>query len=342
MAARDVVVIGASAGGVEALRALVAALPPDLPAAVAVVLHIPARSPSALPAILRRSGPLPAVHATDGDTLRNGIIYVAPADHHLLIRDGRLSLSHGPAENGHRPAIDPLFRSAARAFGERVAGVVLSGARDDGTSGLAAIKSRGGLALVQDPAEALHPSMPRSALDHLDIDHVHTSAGLGALIGKLAMDGHAGLASPPQASADLDEEVEMSEMTAGDPSYLEHPAGFGCPSCHGSLFDVSGSPVPRYRCRVGHAWSPESLLDEQAAALEGALWMALRSLEEKSALSQRMSESARGRGNERAAERYRETAVESLFAAGRIRELIQRLDPQPAVVDDAGGADVSA
>jgi two-component system, chemotaxis family, protein-glutamate methylesterase/glutaminase len=184
-----VVAVGASAGGVEALQALVAGLPKDLQAVVLVVLHIPRQAPSALPSILSRAGPLPAVAATDGMPARAGTIYVAPADHHLLICDGLLKLSLGPTENGHRPAIDPLFRSAAVAFGAGAIGVVLSGARDDGAAGLAEIVKRGGQAVVQDPNEASHRSMPASALEHVATAHVLPAAKIGTLLGELVGEG---------------------------------------------------------------------------------------------------------------------------------------------------------
>jgi two-component system, chemotaxis family, protein-glutamate methylesterase/glutaminase len=183
---RDLVVVGASAGGVEALRSLVSGLPADLPAAVLVVLHLPAGGASALAAILDRAGPLPAITARAGNELRHGIIQVAPPDHHLLVVDGQVALSHGPTEHGHRPAVNALFRSAALAAGSAVTGVLLSGALDDGVAGLVAIAGRGGTVVVQSPGEARYPSMPEQALRHVRADHVLPAGQMGALLAKIA------------------------------------------------------------------------------------------------------------------------------------------------------------
>jgi two-component system, chemotaxis family, protein-glutamate methylesterase/glutaminase len=333
---RDVVAVGASAGGVEALRALVAGLPPDYPGAVLIVLHVPRDAPSALPAILTRSGPLPAATASDGETLRSGRVYVAPNDHHLLVLDGRIRLTRGPAENGHRPAIDPLFRSVARSFGRRAVGVVLSGSRDDGAAGLATIAARGGTTLVQDPADALYPWMPRSAIAHTQPDTIAPAAKLGGLIGGItAMD--LPNTPPPADDSLLDAEVAMSGLAPITTDELAvSAAGYGCPSCGGSLFQIVERPVPRYRCRVGHAWSPESLLEEQAIALEGALWMALRALEEKSALSRRMAQSQTPRHNASGA-RFRDMADDAEAAGVTIRRLIAQLGSVASTNDDAPG-----
>ncbi|MDP9364956.1 MAG: chemotaxis protein CheB, partial [Chloroflexota bacterium] len=182
MAGRNIVVVGASAGGVEALVNLVRGIPANLPVAVFVVLHVPANATSLLPQILTRAGLLPAAHATDGAPIVHGQIVVAPPDHHLLIERDGIRLSRGPRENRSRPAVDPLFRSAARAFGPRAVGVVLSGSLDDGTSGLAAIKARGGVGIVQDPAEAVFPSMPLSAIEHVAVDHRLPASQIGPLL----------------------------------------------------------------------------------------------------------------------------------------------------------------
>ena len=324
---RDVIAVGASAGGVESLRALVAGLPPDLPAAVLIVLHLPRDAPSALPTILNRSGPLPAAAAVDGEPLLPGRIYVAPIDHHLLLLDGHLRLSHGPAENGHRPAVDPLFRSVARAAGPRGIGVVLSGSRDDGAAGLATIVARGGSAVVQDPAEALYSSMPLAALAQAPTEHVAPAAKLGALLAEMiTMPLPDGESLP--ADSILDNEVAMSDLAPVTTDEFAPPSGFGCPTCGGSLFQIDDGPVPRYRCRVGHAWSPGSLLDEQALALESALWMALRALEEKSELSRRMAANGTDRRAGTGA-RFASIAADADAAGATIRRLIARLGSMP-------------
>jgi len=331
-----IVVVGASAGGVEALRSLVAGIPADLDAAVLVVLHVPRGAASALPSILTRSGPLPASHAKDGEPLTRGRILVAPADHHLLVLDGVARLSHGPSENGHRPAVDPLFRSAARAWGPRAIGIVLSGARDDGTAGAVTIAARGGTVVVQDPDEALHRSMPETVARHVDSALVMQTAEIGKVVAERA----GSIASGKDDMQDDDllametAVANMAPITTDELGF--EPAGFGCPACHGALFKLPGEPGPRFRCRIGHAWSAETLLDEQAAALEGALWMALRSLEEKAALSRQMAKSARERGSGWAAERYDDASTENESASRLIRDLIERLGALAGAPDPEG------
>lgn len=320
-ATRDLIVVGASAGGVEALRTLVAGLPPDLPAAVAVVLHLPAGGTSALPSILDRAGPLHAVAARNGMALERGTIYVAPADHHLLVMDGELALSHGPNENGHRPSINPLFRSAAAAAGPRVIGVILSGVLDDGVAGLAAIAGRGGLAAVQDPADALYPSMPSRALQHVQARCVLPAAELGAALGKLAHETVDETMVPP-ASLDL----KLANAISGNPTGaagMAIPNGtndptFSCPDCQGVLTEVDRE-TGRYCCRVGHSWSAEALLAAQGSALERALWTALRTLDEKVALATRMRDQAKRNSRPLLVERYKRMADEAMAAADVLR-----------------------
>jgi two-component system, chemotaxis family, protein-glutamate methylesterase/glutaminase len=323
MARRDVIVMGASAGGVEALRSVVAGLPPDLDAAVFVVLHLPRTAPSALTLILSRATSLPVSTAVDGDPIHPGRIYVAPVDHHLLLIQGRTRLSRGPTENGHRPAIDPLFRSAALAFSSRVIGVVLSGSRDDGAAGMAAIARSGGLTIVQDPDDAPHPSMPNAAIAAARIDHICPVGKIGPLLGELVEEQapHVETAAEPL----LEAELEISQTVPDGEETIGHPAGLGCPACGGSLFEVEGSPAPRYRCRVGHAWSPESLLEEQSSALESALWMALRALADKAALGRRIAENFQGSRYASTRERFEMLAGDADRATRLIRDLLDRI-----------------
>jgi two-component system chemotaxis response regulator CheB len=322
---RDLVVVGASAGGVEALRSLVAGLPADFPACVVVVLHVPATAPSALPAILNRAGPLPARQAREGDTLQLGTILVAPPDHHVIVYDGAITLSHGPQENGHRPAIDVLFRSAARAKEGHVVGVILSGALDDGAAGLVSIAQRGGGCAVQNFEEALHDSMPRAAATAVPEATVATTRQLPAVlkdllavVAPIAEEAPA-LMRTETAVADMDPEAMHDEDRPGRPS------GFACPDCHGALFEIDEGPLVRFRCRVGHAWSAESLAARQTVDMESALWMALRSLEEKAALSRQQGERALKRGHGLASHHFDDGAEEALHAAELLRDLIARI-----------------
>jgi two-component system, chemotaxis family, protein-glutamate methylesterase/glutaminase len=330
----SIVVVGASAGGVEALKALTGGLPPDLPATVLVVLHLPRASPSALPAILDRVCPLPVRAAVDGDPLRPGVVLVAPADRHLLVIDGRVRLSVGPTENGHRPAVDPLFRSAARGYGPAVIGVVLSGARDDGASGAAAIARQGGVVVVQDPDDALHSSMPKAAIAAAAPQHVVGAAKLGPLLGELARSRPVTKTATDEL---LDAEVRIAEFEQAATEELAEDGSYGCPSCGGSLVELPDGPVLRYRCRIGHAWSAESLLFEQDSALEGALWMALRSLEEKATLHGQMAAASQHRGASAAAARHSASAQEARRSAALVRRLISQFEGSAdSVATEAG------
>src|SRR5437588_1312081 len=211
MPGHDIIVVGASAGGVEALVTLARSLKRNLQAAVFVVLHIPAQSPSLLPEILSRAGPLKAVQATDDMQIEQGHIYSAPPDHHMLMEQGKICVVRGPKENRHRPAIDPLFRSAALAYGPRVIGVILTGSLDDGTAGLLAVKRRGGIAVVQDPHEALYPSMPRSALENVDVDYTLPLSAITSLLARLAREPVAGEGGYP-VPEDMEMEAKLTEM----------------------------------------------------------------------------------------------------------------------------------
>jgi two-component system chemotaxis response regulator CheB len=318
-----VVVVGASAGGVEALQRLAAVLPADLPCCVLVVLHIPATGHSALPAILNRVGPLPARHAADGEEVRPGEILVAPADRHLMVLDGRVALTAGPQENGHRPAVDVLFRSSARALGPRVASVVMSGALDDGAAGALAVAERGGLCLVQDFEEALYDSMPRATFAAVGSAKQCRIADMPGMLAEWSRTLEE--TAPAAPSALLDREADMAELDPDalhDPVRPGVPAGFGCPDCAGALYQIDEGGLRRFRCRVGHAWSPESLLARQTVAMESALWMALRSLEDKAALNTEMAVRAEDDGHGLAANRFQQAAAEAHKAAELVRTLV--------------------
>lgn len=317
---RDVVVVGASAGGVEALRAMVAGLPADLRACVLVVLHMPAGGTSALPAILDRVGTLPATMARNGEPLEHGHIYVSRPDHHLMVMYNTVALSHGPTENGHRPAINALFRSAAVAWGASVTGVLLSGVLDDGVAGLHAIAGRGGRVVVQDPDDALYPSMPEHALRSLTADHVVPAFEMGQVLAKISTENTESTNHIASKMLRWENEIASAGWTVEGPETVGMPSEFSCPDCHGVLADIDGGK--RYRCRVGHAWTAEALLTAQGSALERALWIALRSLEEKTALSLRMAKHARERGNTVTAERYDQLARETTEAGEVLQQLI--------------------
>ena len=324
MPAHDIIVVGASAGGVEALSNLVATFPPDLPAAVFVVLHMPPQATSALPRILSWKGAVPAAHAVDGMRIQHGRIYVAPPDHHLMMEEGHVRVVHGPTENRHRPAVDPLFRSAALAYGPRVVGVILSGTLDDGSAGLLAIKARGGLAVVQDPADALYDGMPRNAMNYVAVDYCLPVARIGAVLTQLAAEPVAEGGSMPE-DKDMEYEVDAAELGGeglGSDERPGAPSVYTCPDCHGTLWEIDEGNIRRYRCRVGHAYTEESLLAAHSDSLERALWAALRALEENVSLSRRTADRARTSGMTLAAVRFDERAHEMQQHAERIRQVL--------------------
>jgi two-component system chemotaxis response regulator CheB len=280
VAARDVTTVigvGASAGGVDALIRIVRTLPAELSAAICVVLHLPATGRSLLAPILDRQTELAASVPSDGEPLRAGRLYVAPPDRHLTVGAGRLALGRGPKENGVRPAVDPLLRSLASAYGEHSVAVILSGALGDGSLGALAVKRAGGKVLVQDPEDATVPSMPESALAVVgDVDEVLTSEQIGPALQRLAG------SAPP-----IREELVMTGGDEARPS--GPPSGFTCPECHGPLWETSEGDLVRYRCRVGHAYSEDSMMLEQGSAVEAALWSALEALEERAEFLNRMA-----------------------------------------------------
>jgi two-component system, chemotaxis family, protein-glutamate methylesterase/glutaminase len=326
---RDLIVVGASAGGVQALEQLVADLPAELPAAVLIVLHLSSSGTSVLHNILQRAGELHVTSAVDGEHLERGHVYVSPADQHLLVRGANVHLSSGPRENGHRPAIDPLFRSAARAYGPRVVGVVLTGTLDDGTDGLRLIKERGGATVVQNPEDAAYGEMPKSAIDFVHPDRIVPLAEMGRTLTNLIdtpldPDAAHGVADPRKQQVDLVEVEFGRDEPEGEASLLT------CPSCGGVLIEREEGGVVRFACQVGHAYSPESLVEQQGDALESALWQALRTLEERADLLNRMAKRAERRGMEATGSRMGRRADRINRHASEIRNTIIRLrDGEP-------------
>jgi two-component system chemotaxis response regulator CheB len=327
---RDVVVVGASAGGVEALRVLVRTLPADFPAALLVVMHLSPGASSALPQILGRAGVLPAVAARHGEPLSRGTIHVATPDRHLLVEDGVLMLSRGPTENGHRPAVNATFRSVAVAKGPAAIGVVLSGSLDDGAVGLASIVERGGLAVVQDPADALYPGMPENALARTPTEHVYPVDVLGKALDKLVrIPVEPGLVAPPTPALLLEDRIARDgvRLDAVVPDEETPPSGYTCPDCGGALLHLGQSPG-HYRCRIGHAWSAEALLAAHDVEFERALWTALRSLDEKAALARRMQRDNAHRGFSVMSGRYESTERECATAAETLRRFLMNQHPE--------------
>ncbi|MBV8196274.1 MAG: chemotaxis protein CheB [Candidatus Dormibacteraeota bacterium] len=334
---RDIVTIGGSAGAIDVLQRIVAMLPRDLAAAVFVVVHVPATSESALPRILSRSGALPALHPNDGDPIELGRVFVAPPDRHLLLGRTRIHLSRGPREHTHRPASDPLFRSAARNYDRRVIGVVLSGMHGDGAVGLAQIVDRGGLGIVQDPEDAPFSGMPEAAIRVARPQHVVTVDEIAPLLVasvgvevEPAVASRTGNGRRPVTSEDQQE--QMSEVpgmqTMGD-DIPGSPTGYSCPDCGGVLWERGEADRIELICRIGHLYTTESLIEAKNSALEGALWAAVRALEEQVSLHRRMADHHPAGSAMRA--RFAEQAAEDERQSRLLRDLVERR-PEPVVV----------
>lgn len=310
-----VVVVGASAGGVGTLLELTQGLPGDFAGAVCIVLHSAPEAPARLPLVLSRRSRLPVAHAVDGEAIGAGRVYVAPPDRHLIVRPGHLHLSRGPRENGTRPAIDPLFRSAAASYGARSVGVVLTGTLDDGTAGLLAIEQAGGATLVQDPEDAAFPDMPRNALAYVRVTRVLPVADIPAALAELAA---AAEAAPDGAS------------TSAGAEFLPEPippesiaTSLSCPECLGSLWQVPLGELTEWRCRVGHRYAPESLLFHMGERRGEVIETALRSLDEEATLSDRLSERAEAGDDAIRARRYAKRAEVARRRASALRELLE-------------------
>ena len=326
------IVIGASAGGVEALRGLVARLPATLDAAILVVLHIGAHR-SELPALLNQAGVLRASHPEQGEPIRRGRIYVAPPDHHLVVEAGLIGLTKGPRENWARPAIDPLFRSAAERYGDRVIGVILTGALNDGTAGLYAVKQRGGITIVQDPADCENPSMPLSALAHVAIDHCLPLAGLPTLLARLAGEqaerGRSGWTTADQALASEGQEMDADYK-------LDRPFTVTCPDCGGALARSQLGSLTQFRCHIGHVYTGTVMMRAQFAALEQSLEAAMRSLSERAELCRQLVETIADGGHDpQAAAQWEAAEAEAKAQTFLLRRVLEREWIQPDAFERA-------
>jgi two-component system chemotaxis response regulator CheB len=323
MANRDIITVGASAGGVETLTKLVAGLPADLPASVFVVQHLSPAAPSALAAILAGRGPLRVETATDHQEFQPRAIYVAPPDHHLMVDRSYMYITRGPRENHTRPAVDPLFRSAAVVHGPHVIGVVLSGTLDDGTAGLTAIKRCGGVAVVQDPKDALYPDMPQNALDaNEDVDYCVDMSKLPALLTRLSREPPGPPVTPPGI---LLTEVEISRTAEGGTARLNEIGDLvplTCAECRGPLWQIKDERIVRFRCREGHSYTSKALASTLSEGVERSLWVAVQAMDERVRMLSYLASYERQKGRERAAESFVEQAKKASGHADRLRQLL--------------------
>lgn len=326
MAKRDIIVIGASAGGVYALKELVAGLPADFEASIFIVQHVSPHAPSLLPTILEHVGRLPASHPQDGELVQPGHIYVAPPDHHLLVEYDQVIVKKGPKENRFRPSIDALFRSAAYRYGTRVIGIVLTGLLDDGTSGLWTVKRLGGLGVIQSPEDAMYASMPRSVLEYVEVDHIVPVAEMASLLIELTQQ-----TAPEQPGLDEEEanrlETEIN-IAAQDNAFNMGILEMGrltpltCPECNGSLVSIKEGKIIRYRCHTGHAFTASSLLAEVTKTVEDNLWKSVKSLEETVILLEQSGSVLTEGENSTAAEEYFTKADETRKRSAILRDFI--------------------
>ncbi|KAA6438708.1 chemotaxis protein CheB [Dyadobacter flavalbus] len=284
MEKQNIIVMGASTGGFEAFKKIVSDLPPDLDAAIFIVWHMAPTIRGVLPHVLSQVNSIPAAHAVDGEPIVMNRIYVAPPDHHMLLEPGHVRVTRGPKENRFRPAVDPLFRSAAYAYQSRVVGVILSGALDDGTSGLWNIKYRGGKAIAQDPNDSQVPSMPESAIRQVDVDYTVPLAEIGPLLTRLASEP-AGVKKQVTMKEDEKTKAEI-KIAADDDAFGINILGYGelspfaCPECHGVLTLLKDGNISRFRCHTGHAYSADVLLETITEKIEESLYSAIRGVDE--------------------------------------------------------------
>lgn len=318
---RDIIVIGASAGGFDAIKRIVADLPSDLDASIFIVWHISPDVRGILPAVINRIGTLRAAHALDKEPIKRRRIYVAPPDHHMLIEKDQIRLSRGPKENRFRPAVDPLFRSAAFHFGKRVIGVILSGALDDGTAGLWAVKQYRGITIVQDPEDAEVPSMPENALQAVQVDYKIPVNEIGRVLTSLVdqpIGQENGESHADDARTKLEIGIAMEERPLNSVFDLGEISPFTCPDCHGVLTSLKEGGRTRFRCHTGHAFSADSLLATLTESIEQDLWSAIRSIQESVMLLNHMGDHLAETNHPRIAGLYFKKAKE---AEGRLKLL---------------------
>ena len=329
MSTPRLVVIGASYGGVRAMQILASQLPKHFPAPIVAVQHIGSFN-SVLPEMMSRNTALSVSHVNDGEKLRAGHIHVAPPDHHVIVEGDVLRLSRGAKEHHTRPAIDPLFRSAAASWGNRVIGVLLTGLLDDGTAGLQAIKERGGVAVVQDPTDAEMPSMPLSAIRYVHVDRIVTLTEMGTALMSIVSEE-----PPPPPAIEEPWIVHENEILLAEGDFMEHlraiakPSTFVCPDCKGALWEIDGAQPKRYRCHTGHAFTLRTLLHSQAEATDMALWTAYQGLQEKELLLKSLAESHGSAGEAQEAARLEEEARRVREHGEMLRKMIESLPSPP-------------
>ncbi len=310
---QNLIVVGTSAGGLYELKKLVSRLPRDLAAPVLIVQHTEPGFASRLAEILGSAGPLPAALAQHGDPIEPGRIYIAPPDHHMLVDDHHIALSRGPRENFSRPAIDPLFRSAAQAGGPGVIAVLLSGMLGDGTVGLMAVKAHGGTTVVQDPKEAPFSQMPEAAISHAPVDHILPVDDIATLLARTAGRSPIPVSQPTMsASTDNADDLVQRDLEAqAEDQRSGQTATYSCPECGGTLWQVDvGEDLGRFRCHVGHAYAPEALMRGISRALENALWSAVRGLVERATFARQTAARHRAAGRNAQAQAMLEQAAQ--------------------------------
>jgi two-component system, chemotaxis family, protein-glutamate methylesterase/glutaminase len=323
MPKRDIVVVGTSAGGVEALQELTQKLPADYPGTIFVVMHV--GPGSILPEILSRSGAIPALAAEHDMRYEPNHIYIAPPNRHLLINDGVMQLDAGPRENGSRPSVDPLFRSAARTHRGRVAGVILTGGLDDGSAGLYAVKARGGLTIVQDPTEAAAPDMPINAMRYVEVDHCLPLSEIAPLLSKIASANGVFSEANTGAMSDVPDDLVDPPAILKSPPPNETQISLACPECNGSLYEQKDGDMVHFMCHVGHSFSPASLTEAHKEALERALWTAVRTLNERVTMHRQFLRRNRNPGEELLFKRFEESVNAAEHDVKLLRDIISRI-----------------